>query len=84
VGQILGFETHEIPLLVGKRLLKPLGNPVPNAQKFFAALTIIELAQNVDWLDKATKALYGYWNTRNTKKKSNSFQLDSEQTSLTT
>jgi len=32
----LGFETHEIPILITDGLLKPLGHPPRNGTKFFA------------------------------------------------
>jgi hypothetical protein len=75
VGQILGFEQHEIPVLIGKKLLTPLGKPVPNAQKFFAAETIIGLSKNTKWLEKATRALYSYWHGKNQKKKADQQDL---------
>ena len=33
----LGFETHEISILVQTGLLKPLGHPSVNSTKFFSA-----------------------------------------------
>ena len=36
---LLGFAEHDIPILVRKGLLKSLGNPVPNAVKYFAKNT---------------------------------------------
>jgi hypothetical protein len=50
----LGFSTHEIPVLVAVKLLKPLGNPVPNAVKWFAADTVEELRHDLKWLSRAT------------------------------
>ena len=32
---ILGIAPHEIPILMGRGLFKPLGHPPPNGQKFF-------------------------------------------------
>jgi 7-keto-8-aminopelargonate synthetase-like enzyme len=44
---------------VGK--LTPLGDPAPNAPKWFAAVEIIRLASDKDWLHKATKEIAKYW-----------------------
>ena len=32
----LGFELHEIPILIAANLLRPLGHPARNGMKFFA------------------------------------------------
>jgi hypothetical protein len=69
-GEILGFGANEIPILVAKKMLKPLGKPVPNATKYFAAVQIKILAQNEDWLHKATQVLYDYWKDKNQRKTS--------------
>ena len=39
---VLNCQTHDIPILVAARLLKPLGNPPPNGVKFFAASDVLE------------------------------------------
>ena len=44
-ARILGFQEHDIPVLINSRLLKPLGKPVPNARKYFAAVDVFEKAQ---------------------------------------
>ncbi len=64
-ARILGFQEHDIPVLVSCRLLKPLGNPVPNAKKYFSAGSILELAYNDAWLNRATQAVYDYWTEKN-------------------
>ena len=33
---LLGLSSHDIPVLVSAKLLRPLGKPVPNAAKWFA------------------------------------------------
>lgn len=67
-GAVLGFEAHDIPILVSNKLLKPLGKPVPNATKYFAAVEIIELAEDPNWLNKATQTIYNYWAGKNGRK----------------
>lgn len=65
---ILGFKKHDIPILVKAGLLKPLGNPVRNAVKYFAASEIERLARDLEWLAKASKAVYKYWANINKKR----------------
>jgi hypothetical protein len=36
----LGLSPHEIPILVAKGLLKPLGHPAPNGPKHFLTATL--------------------------------------------
>jgi hypothetical protein len=66
---ILGFNSHDIPVLVAIGLLKPLGNPSPNAVKYFASQDIQALAGDTKWLHKATKATYDYWAGQNKKRR---------------
>jgi hypothetical protein len=65
---VLGFHPHEIPVLVKAKLLKPLGNPTPQSVKFFAASDVEKCSRDTDWLNKATKALYSFWATQNSKR----------------
>ncbi len=54
---LLGFQTHDIPLLIKAGLLKPLGGGPRNTVKYFAAVDLQEKATDVKWLDKATRAI---------------------------
>ena len=65
---VLGFQEHDISVLVGARMLQPLGNPAPNAPKYFASVEILAHAQDPAWLGKATKALAKYWTTKNSRR----------------
>jgi hypothetical protein len=56
-AEVLGFQPHDIPLLVKAGLLKPLGGGPRNCVKFYAACEIEQLGQDPKWLDKATKAI---------------------------
>lgn len=67
-AKLLGFQEHDIPILVSEGLLKPLGKPVPNATKYFAACQMEALAQNPDWLNAATQTVYDYWKEKNRNK----------------
>ena len=60
-AKLLGFPEHDIQILMAKGKLTPLGDPAPNAPKWFAAVQIIRLAADEDWLHKATKEIAKYW-----------------------
>jgi hypothetical protein len=62
---LLNFGEHDIRFLAGNGLLPPLGKPAANAPKFFAAAEVAALAENRDWLEKATKAISGHWREKN-------------------
>jgi hypothetical protein len=70
-AEVLGFLPHEIPVLLSLGLLKPLGRPAPNGHKFFCAAEVLELSQNRDWLDKATRAIAKCWQEKNRSAKEN-------------
>ena len=65
VAAILGFQPHDIPVLVNKKLLRLLGRPEPNATKYFASAEIEKLGQDSAWLGKATQTMYEHWRGRN-------------------
>ena len=65
---LLGFQEHDIPALVTAKCLSPLGKPAPNAPKYFASVEIVSLAQDRDWLERATKALAKFWVEKNRRK----------------
>ena len=60
-SKLLGFAEHDIQILMAVGKLTPLGDPAPNAPKWFAAIEMIRLATDQDWLNKATKELAKYW-----------------------
>jgi len=65
---LLGIEPHCIPILTAAGLLKPLGQPAPNAVKYFATVTICELKQDAGWLFRVSKEIMQYWKTKNRRK----------------
>ena len=67
VALLLGFAPVDVPVLVGKKLLRPLGRPAPNAIKYFARPDIERLAADSAWLGRATQAMYEHWHGRNRK-----------------
>jgi hypothetical protein len=62
---LLGFNDHDVRLLVAADLLKPLGDPAKNSPKFFAAVDVVEKAADPGWLSKATKIVARHWKQRN-------------------
>lgn len=70
-ANFLGFQEHDIPVLVRRKLLDPLGEPMANAKKYFALIDILEKAENRAWLAKATRTCYQHWWDKNASRKSN-------------
>jgi len=62
---LLGIQEHDIPVLIGARLILPLGNPASNAPKYFASVKVMAHAENPDWLGRATRALAKHWQRKN-------------------
>jgi hypothetical protein len=74
----LGFSAHEIPVLIAKGLMKPLGHPAPNTMKWFAADTVEELRHDVKWLNRATDTMMEYWRDKNARKAGAGEQISAE------
>ncbi len=64
-AEIIGFQLHDLPILVRKKLLTPLGNPVPSAPKWFSSSEIIRFSTDTEWLSRATRAVSHHWRERN-------------------
>ena len=60
-AKLLNFAEHDIPVLVAAGRLTPLGDPAPNAPKWFAAVEVIGLAVDREWLHKATREISKHW-----------------------
>ncbi len=65
---LLGCSEHDIAPLLVARMLKPLGEPVANAPKYFSSANIETLAADPEWLAKMTRALRKYWREKNERK----------------
>ena len=52
---ILGCEPDHIFILLGARMLKPLGKPPPGAMKFFLRVDIERKKDDAKWMDKASE-----------------------------
>jgi|SRR5581483_9265833 len=68
-AKVLGFQEHDVPVLVAAKLLAPLGKPRQNATKYFASCEILRLAVNRQWLAKATQVVYDCWKEKNARRK---------------
>lgn len=66
---VLNCQPHDVPVLVAARLLKPLGNPLPNSVKYFATCELVELMKDRAWLARMTGALNQYWQRKNSARK---------------
>ena len=62
---VLNCQPGDIAVLVAARLLKPLGNPLPNSTKYFGGTELLQLAGDRAWLARVTSALQQYWLTKN-------------------
>jgi hypothetical protein len=58
---LIGLAEHDIPVLVRAGLLKPLGDPPPNAVKSFSTMQVMELAGEIASLIKIRNTVYEYW-----------------------
>ena len=63
-AKLLGFAESDIQVLMAVGKLTPLGDPAPNAPKWFAAVEMIQLAGDHDWLHKSTKEIAKYWRNK--------------------
>lgn len=64
----LGFTPDEITILMAKNLLKPLGHPAHNGQKYFLTATLEDLRRDEKWYSKASDAVSEYWRYKNGRK----------------
>lgn len=64
----LGFTSDEITVLIAKNLLKPLGHPAHNGQKYFLTSTLEDLRRDEKWYSKASDAIVDYWRYKNSRK----------------
>ncbi len=69
-AKLLGFAVHDMQILMAVGKLTPLGDPAPNAPKWFSAVEIIRLAGDQDWLNKATRELSKFWHAKRLRRQS--------------
>jgi hypothetical protein len=63
-AKLLGFTESDMQILLAVGKLTPLGDPAPNASKWFAAVAVIRLATDQDWLHRATKEIAKFWKNK--------------------
>ena len=66
---LLNCQPHDIPALIGARLIKPLGNPPPNGTKYFATADLLEAGKDRHWLVRMSTAIYQHWHNKNARQK---------------
>ena len=66
---LLGFNEHDISVLVSGGLLKPLGRPTATGSKYFAAVELQSLRMDTRWLAKASDAIVNHWRSKNSGRK---------------
>ena len=64
----LGFQPHDMPILVVAGLLKPLGNPPANALKHFATSALDDIRQDTKWLARASDTIHRHWKHKNSQR----------------
>jgi hypothetical protein len=62
---LLGFQIHDIPVLVRAKLMQPLGNPSQAAPKWFSSAEVELLRHDTKFLARATKTISSNWQKRN-------------------
>lgn len=62
---LLNRGEHDIPVLVRAGLLTPLGDPPPNAVKYFATVDVLEVAEDRKTLCRICAVLAEYWREKN-------------------
>jgi hypothetical protein len=63
-----GFKPHDIPILAGAGLLKPLGNPARSCITHYATETLQQFRRDEKWLARASDVLVEYWRFKNARK----------------
>lgn len=66
---VLGFNQHDVPVLVSAGLLKPLGRPLASGSKYFATVDLETLREDTRWLAKASDTIVKYWIRKNATRK---------------
>ena len=65
----LGFKPHDIPVLAGAGLLKPLGNPARNCIKHYATETLQQFRRDEKWLARASDVIRQHCHAKNDRRK---------------
>lgn len=76
-AKLLGFAEHDLQVLMSTGRLTPLGDPAPNAPKWFAAVEILRLATDRDWLHKATRDVSRHWRQKRERRSAHAAEVAS-------
>jgi len=60
-AELSGVAEHDIPVLIAAGKLTPPGDSAPNARRWFAAVEVMPLAGDADWLHKAKNEVSKHW-----------------------
>ena len=71
-AKLLGFAEHDLQVLMAAGKLLPLGDPAANAPKWFAALEVLRLATDREWLHKATREVGKHWRQKRERRRAES------------
>ena len=69
VEKWLGLSKPELKALLKALHLVPLGKHRPRTQKRFAAVYILDLRQDLEWLSTARDIITGHWRKMNSRKR---------------
>ena len=62
---VINCQVHDVPVLVGAKLLKPLGNPPANGIKYYSTAEILESCKDRNWLVRVSATIHQNWAKRN-------------------
>lgn len=73
---LLNCNETDIPVLVNRGLITPLGNPPPNSTKYFSPAEVLDLAGDPERMGAICNALYRHWQDKNAAKTKGSQRRD--------
>ena len=56
-ASLIGCQPHDIAAVVRAKFVRPLGNPTPNAVKYFSSAKLLAACADERWLDRVTRAI---------------------------
>jgi hypothetical protein len=68
-GKWLGFNKREVKALIKAGHLIPLGKNRPRTRKRFAAVDILHLREDLEWLSTGRDLISAYWRKSNARKR---------------
>ena len=68
-ANFLGIKKHDFPILISKKILKPLGSPAKNGPKSFSRVELIEIASDKKKLNKIVLIRQQHWKDKAARKR---------------